>query len=272
MKLSLTISSPGSRFAPIVFRGDYSEQIDRAADIGFRAVELHIRDPGTIDRNALRRTVEKRKMAVSTIGTGQAYGEDRIFFTSPDEGVRRAAVQRIKSQIDFASELGAMVIIGLIRGPLPEEESEKALARIRAADCVRVCGHYAEKIGVRLAVEAINRYESNFLCTAGETAYFIEEVGSPALGIHLDTFHMNIEEISIEDAIRKHAKRLLHMHLADSNRWVPGMGHLNFQSILSALREIGYPGYLSLECLPMPDAQKAAEHAFRYLEDLQSKL
>ena len=101
--------------------------------------------------------------------------------------------------------------------------------------------------------------------------HFIEEVGSPALGIHLDTFHMNIEEISIEDAIRKHAKRLLHMHLADSNRWVPGMGHLNFQSILSALREIGYPGYLSLECLPMPDAQKAAEHAFRYLEDLLSK-
>jgi sugar phosphate isomerase/epimerase len=83
---------------------------------------------------------------------------------------------------------------------------------------------------------------------------------------------MNIEEISIEDAIRKHAKRLLHMHLADSNRWVPGMGHLNFQSILSALREIGYPGYLSLECLPMPDEQKAAEHAFRYLEDLLSKL
>ena len=91
-------------------------------------------------------------------------------------------------------------------------------------------------------------------------------LGSAQIGLHLDTFHMNIEEVSIEEALRASAKRLLHIHLSDSNRWVPGLGHLNFHSILSTLREIGYQGYLGLECLPKPDAQKAAGHAFQYLE------
>ena len=272
MKLSLTISSAGSPKAPILFRGDYAESISRAARIGYRAVELHVRDPKAIDRKAILQALEKTGVEISTIGTGQAYGEDRIFFTSPDGEVRKAAVQRIKDQIDFASRLGAKVIIGLIKGPLPESEPEKGLALANAVRCLRECADAAGKASVQLAIEAINRYESNFLCTAEETERIIDEVGSSVVGLHLDTFHMNIEETSIEDAIRKHAARLMHMHLADSNRRVPGMGHLDFHTILSALKQIGYQGYLGLECLPGPDVQKAAEHAFRYLGDVMAKL
>jgi len=272
MKLSLTISSPGSPKAPILLRGDYAEKIVQAAKIGFRAVELHIRDPKAIDQKAILRTLEKTGVKVSTIGTGQAYGEGRIFFASPDERVRRAAIRRIKDQIDFASELGAKVIIGLIKGPLPEEGADKSIARERMVDCFRECAEYAQKANVQLPVEAINRYEANFLNTAEDTERFVQEIGSPAMGIHLDTFHMNIEEISIEAAIERHAKGLMHIHLADSNRRVPGMGHLDFRPIFAALRKIGYQGYLGLECLPIPDGQKAAEHGFRYLEDLLSKI
>jgi len=272
MNISLTISSPGSKNAPIIFRGDYSEEIVRAAAMGYKAVELHIRDPKAVDRKAILRNLEETGMEVSTIGTGQAYGEDQIFFTSPDEQVRRATVKRIKDQIDFASELGAKVIIGLIKGPLPELEPERATARARAIDCLRECADHAQKARVSLPVEAINRYEANFLNTAEDTYRFVQEIGSSAVGLHLDTFHMNIEEVSIEEAIKRYADRLIHIHLADSNRWAPGMGHLNFDSILSVLGEIGYHGSLGLECLPMPDAQKAAEHAFRYLWERFSKI
>ncbi len=272
MKVSLTVSSAGSPKAPILFRGGYAESIVRAARIGYRAVELHIRDPKAVDQRAIFQTLEETGVEVSTIGTGQAYGEDRIFFTSPDGEIRRAAVQRIKDQIDFASRLGARVIIGLIKGPLPEGERERDLALANAVRCMRECAEAAEKASIQLVIEAINRYESNFLCTAEETEQFIGEVGSSVVGLHLDTFHMNIEEVSIEDAIRRHAGRLIHIHLADSNRRVPGMGHLNFHSILSALKEIGYQGYLGLECLPLPDAQKAAEHAFRHLGDMTGKI
>lgn len=270
MKISLTISSPGPKWAPILFRGDYAECISRAAAIGYKAAELHIRDPKAVDRHLILRSVEKTGVTISTIGTGQAYGEDRILFTSLDETVRKAAVRRIQDQIDFASELGAKVIIGLIKGPLPEGEPDRAAAKAKAIDGLRECAQYAEKLNVRLLLEAINRYETNFLNTAEEADQFLKQIGSTAIGLHLDTFHMNIEEVSIEDAIGKHAKRLMHMHLADSNRWTPGMGHLDFKSILSTLREAGYQGYLGLECLPMPDAQTAAEQAFQYLEELLS--
>ena len=272
MKVSLTISSPGPKSAPILFTGDYAEQIDLAAAIGFKAVELHIRDPKTVDRRSILQSLEDRGLEVSTIGTGRAYGEDKIFFTSSDKQAREAAVQRIKDQVDFAALVGANVIIGLIRGTLPEGELERATARTYAIDCLKECADYAQKAGVQLPIEAINRYETNFLKTAEETERFIRGIDSDALGLHLDTFHMNIEEVSIEEAIKEHAGRLIHMHLADSNRWAPGMGHLNFKSILSTLRETGYPGYLGLECLPMPGAQIAAEHAFHYLEDLLAEV
>jgi sugar phosphate isomerase/epimerase len=272
MEMSLTISSPGPRSAPILFAGEFPEQIDRAAVIGFKAVELHIRDPKMVDHRSMLRALEKTGIAVSTIGTGRAYGEDKIFFTSPDNSVREAAVKRIKDQIDFALSVGAKVIIGLIRGPLPEGEAERAKARTYATDCFKECSDWAAKAKVQLAVEAINRYETNFLTTAEETDRWIREVDSETTGLHLDTFHMNIEEVSIEEAIRNHAKRLIHIHLADSNRWAPGMGHLNFESILRTLKETGYQGYLGLECLPVPNPQEAAEHSFHYLQKLLSRI
>src|SRR5512135_3019615 len=132
MEMSLTISSPGARSAPILFEGEFPEQIERAAAVGFKAVELHIRDPKMVDHRSMLRALEKTGVAVSTIGTGRAYGEDKIFFTSPDGNVREAAVKRIKDQIDFASSVEAKVIIGLIRGPLPVGEAERAKARMCA--------------------------------------------------------------------------------------------------------------------------------------------
>jgi 5-keto-L-gluconate epimerase len=268
MILSLTITQKGSKFSPIVFQGDYATHIEAAAKIGFRAVELHIRDPKAIDRDGIVRALEGRKMAVSTIGTGLAWVEERLAFTSPDGEVRRTAVQRIRDQIDFAGLLGAKVIIGTIKGPLPENETEKPGARSRALDCLKECAEYAEKKGVPLSVEAINRYETNFLNTAAETAAFISEVGSALVGMHLDTFHMNIEEVSIEEAIRSHAKWLTHMHFADSNRWPPGKGHLDFGSVLRAMKEAGYGGYIGLECLPLPDPDSAARQAFNHTTQL----
>jgi sugar phosphate isomerase/epimerase len=264
MMLSLTITQKGSKFSPIVFQGDYATHIGAAAEIGFEAVELHIRDPRAVDRDGIARALKERKMAVSTIGTGLAWVEERLSFTSTDGEVRRAAVRRIRDQIDFAGIVGAKVIIGTIKGPLPEIDAEKPAARARALDCLRECADYAGRKDIPLSVEAINRYETNFLNTAAETAAFISEVGSPLVGMHLDTFHMNIEEVSIEEAIRSHAKWLTHMHFADSNRWPPGKGHLDFGSILRAMKEAGYGGCIGFECLPLPDPDSAARHAFNH--------
>ncbi len=265
---SITISAPGSKFSPIVLQGEYASQIRLAASIGFKAVELHICDPNKVDRQAITKAVESSNLVVSTIGTGQAYVDEHIYFTSPVSEVRRAAVQRIKDQIDFAKDFGAKVIIGTIKGPLPADEDSQNLARKTAIDCFRECAEYAERSKVRLTLEAINRYETNFLNDASQTVEFIRQVGSPVVGLHLDTFHMNIEEISIEETIHRNRDHLIHLHVADSNRWSPGRGHVDFLSIMRCLRAVDYQGFLGVECLPLPEPSAAAENALTYLEHL----
>ena len=272
MELSITISTPGSKFAPIVLQGDYVEQIEYAARIGFTAVELHIRDPKAVDREGIKAVLSRTGLRVSTIGTGQAYVDERICFSDPDLSIRERAVQRIKDQVDFGAELNAKVIIGTIKGNLPADPAEIMATKARIIACLKECAQYAETAGVILTLEAINRYEANFLNTASDTVAFIKEIASPALGLHLDTFHMNIEEVDTVATIKTYAPYLVHLHVADSNRWPPGMGHLDFGAIIAALQEIGYTGCLGIECLPRPAAEWAAQQGFSHLSNIIARL
>lgn len=267
---SITISSIGSKFSPIVLQGDYAAQINLASALGFKAVELHVRNPSEIHCRAISQAVEATGLVVSTIGTGQAYVDEDLYFTSEVPEIRRAAVQRIMDQIDFAKNFGAKVIIGTIKGPLPRGGNNVDAVRTMAINCLIECAEYAEKMGVGLALEAINRYETNFLNNASEVIELIKMVGSSAIGLHLDTFHMNIEEVSIEDALWRYKEHLVHVHVADSNRQGPGRGHVNFLNIVRCLKAAGYQGFLGVECLPLPDPSTAAESALGYLERLIS--
>ena len=123
MNLSVTISSPGSKFAPIILQGEYIAQIYKAKEIGYKAIELHIRDPKIINYSSIMQAIKKSNLVVSAIGTGQAYVDDKIYFTSIDKKIRRDAVQRIKDQIDLASKFNSKVIIGTIKGFLPKKLS-----------------------------------------------------------------------------------------------------------------------------------------------------
>lgn len=268
MDLSITISAYGSKFAPIVLRGDYAEQICIAHQVGFKLVELHIQDPNKIDQDRILQSLQSTGVKVSTLGTGQAYVDERLSFSDSDAEIRKRAVQRIKDQIKFAHKLGAKVIIGTIKGTMPENFAAQESARQRVLACLQECSAYAESLTVELTLEAVNRYETNFLNTAEETAAFIKEINSPALGLHLDVFHMNMEEVSIEVALKTYAPLLRHMHLADSNRWAPGMGHLDFKGLIKTLNEVNYQGALAIECLPRPDAMVAARQAFDFLSPL----
>jgi len=96
----------------------------------------------------------------------------------------------------------------------------------------------------------------------------IERVGADNFGLLLDTFHMNIEEPSIEESIRTCGDRIFHFHVADSNRWPPGAGHLDFMSVLETLFETGYDGWVSGEFMPVPDADTGAQRAILYLNAL----
>lgn len=271
MKTSLVVSTPGARFSALVFRDSFSNSLARAASLGFDGVELAVRDPRLVNPAEIARLAEEHRLKVCAIGTGQAYGEDGLSFTDPDPSVRERAIHRIREHLALAGELRAIVILGLIRGKRPPEMPEAEARRLMICG-FEACAEAAAKLGVDMVIEPINRDETNLLNTVGETLEVLDELGSPHLGILLDTFHMNIEEPSIAESIRAAGNRIKHVHAADSNRWAPGFGHLDFHGIVRELRESGYEGFLSAEILPYPDPDTAARRAVETLaEALKSR-
>jgi sugar phosphate isomerase/epimerase len=264
MKLSIAVSEPDAKFSALALKGEFEETFRAASGAGFDGAELHIRNPALVDAGRVGKLLEDFSLVAPAIGTGRAFGEDGLCFSSPDEKIRREAVERIKSHIDFAEGFGALVIIGLIVGKNPvTPESERW-----AAECLAECAGRAERRGIKLAVEPINRYETSFIITVDDCLRFLDKVGSPACGVLLDTFHMNIEEASIENSIRLAGSRAAHVHIADSNRRHPGAGHIDFRSVVDALSDIGYNGFLSAEIFPLPDPETAAVNTVEHMKKI----
>jgi sugar phosphate isomerase/epimerase len=121
---------------------------------------------------------------------------------------------------------------------------------------------------VKLFLEPLNRYESSLVNTVSEGLELIKELGCENLELLIDTFHMNIEEQSLFGSIIKAMPHTGHVHFADSNRHAPGAGHIEFPDIVSLLSQIGYEGYISMEMLPLPSADKAAEISINHLKEI----
>jgi sugar phosphate isomerase/epimerase len=114
-------------------------------------------------------------------------------------------------------------------------------------------------------MEPINRYETDFIFSAADGMRLVEDLDCANFGLMLDLFHMNIEDVSIEDGLRQAGDRLWHVHIADSSRRYPGSGHLDYDSIFATLADMGYGGYVSAEILPLPDPDTAARKTAEFL-------
>ncbi len=269
MKLSLVVSVTETSFEAVPLRGEWRENIRTVASLGYEGVELALRDPGRVDAAALGQVVRDTGLAVAAVGTGQAYQQEGLSLTSEDPGIRRRAIDRVERHLDFAASFGAPVIVGLMCGRL---SGGRRATDARLVDSLAQVLPRAEQAGVRLLLEPINRYETDYLMTMDHVLAVIDLASSPMLGVLADTFHMNIEEASIEAAVRRVATCLEHVHVADSNRQAPGRGHLDFAAILSVLTDVGYQGYLSAEILPLPDPESAAKLTLQYLRSLLTRV
>lgn len=268
MKLAITSTPSQARFAPILHRGDPTEAFDLAARLDYDGVELHLRHPNDVNRAVVKALMARTGLGVPTLGTGMAAGEDGLTFADDNEQIRRRAVDRIKAHIDLAAELGAAVTIGLIWGRLGREPERRASRLGAALDCLRECCQAAAPAGVTLLIECLNRYESDYPNTVDDCLEIIQTVGAANLRMLVDTYHMNIEESDMPAAIRRAGAFLAHVHLVDSNRRAPGYGHIDMAAIVQALARIGYNGYLSLEVLPLPTPEQAAEDGHRFIKRL----
>ena len=198
----IAISTPGARFSALAVKENFRDSIRKVAELGYDAVELHIRDPHAIDADEIESLLHQYRLPVPTIGTGQAYGEEGLSFADPDPAIRGKAVQRIRDQMDLASRLGIpQVTIGLIRGTVkPGADREQAEEYVRA--CMAECLDYNPAI--TLILEPLNRYETSLYNDTASAKEVIDRIGKPNLKMLIDTFHMNIEE---PDIIAEHPSR-----------------------------------------------------------------
>jgi sugar phosphate isomerase/epimerase len=265
--LSVSLSPIKSPFSPLLFSGDLEEGLKSVSGLGYSGVDLSLLDSAVLDQDWIIGKTGSLNLKVYTIATGQTYYNDGYSLYSAEADKREKAVARINSHIDFASRLGAMVIIGGVRGKITAgSEHERLSLEQEGRQAICQCLKHAEDKDVTLLLEPINRYETNIFNTLEEGLSFIEEVGSDNLKLLPDVFHMNIEERSIEESILRCRSHIGFVHFADSNRQAPGFGHIDFGKILSTLEKIKYNNAVGLEILPKPDDFSAAKQAISYLK------
>ena len=261
-RLSIVLSLQPASFAAMVYRGGLAEDLARIKALGYDGVELAIRDPGLLDRGRVLSALDAAGLPVPAIGTGQAFGEEGLSFTDPERTVRARAVARMHAHIPLAEKLGALIIVGLIRGKSAGSRDKSRVEEL-ILDAMREIaeGHP----GCKFAIEPINRYETEFINTVDAGLRLLDRLKLDNVGLLLDTFHMNIEEPSMTRSIALAGERIFHFHIADSNRWHPDAGHIDFGAVIEALDRAGYRGWISAEILPLPDADSAARNTIVHM-------
>jgi len=182
---------------------------------------------------------------------------------SADAKTRSAGVEATKRTLDCCQALGAMSLcgpfhsaIGLFSGKGPTQDEWKW-----GVENMRTVAEHAKSAGVMLAVEYLNRFETYFLTCAAETARFIKEVNHPNCRMMYDTFHANIEEKAIAEAIRTAAPYTVHVHISENDRSTPGEGHVPWKETFDTLHETGYDGWMVVEAfgLALPEISAATK-------------
>jgi len=257
--------------APVVLRGGIESVAKEAAEIGYDGLELFIRNPAQYDGKYLKRVATEHGLGFATIGTGMEYTVNQLSLISDSPAVRQAAVDRLKEHIDLAAELGSSVVVGMMRGNVPD------FARYQVyedylAEAVHALSRHAASANVSLVIEAIIRYVSNYLNSVPETVDFLEKLGLSNVGLHIDSHLMNVEDKSVAESIHYGKKWLRYVHFSDSNRAYPGGGKFDFKEMMGALMDVGYGGYITNECQPYPDSYTCAKRGLAYCRHLQGLL
>lgn len=228
--------------------GDYRYYAEKAAKAGLDVIEIGggaLLDMSDADLASFKQKVDDLGLEVS-VNVGPPKGMN---VASADADERKAGIDFLNGIMRQMVKIDAHQLIGALYTSWPYDFSDldKEAMWARAVESTKIMAKTAEECGVIMSEEVLNRFESNLLNTCEEGIQFCNDVDSPNVKLLLDTFHMNIEEDDIPGAFRRAGKLLGHVHVGESNRRVPGMGHLPWVEIGKALRGIGYNGYVVME-------------------------
>jgi D-psicose/D-tagatose/L-ribulose 3-epimerase len=229
------------------FGSDTLDLIDKARDLGFDDIEICIERTETIDTDLIGARLRKTGMAALVCG---AFGPDRDM-SSDDPRVSGNAERYLRTCVDIASKLDSPSVSGPMYAGVGNTAMRTADERRaqwdRAVNKLRPIAEYAEARGVKLALEPLNRFETDLVNTVEQGLRFVRDVGRENVGLLLDTFHMNIEEKNIPAALRAAGSHIFEFHACSSDRGTPGEDHLPWAEIAGALTQVGYEGPVVIE-------------------------
>ena len=228
---------------------DHIKYINKAADIGFDILEFQAQPLLEMSKDhmlKIKKEADERGIELTySLGLDPAYD-----VSSSNEGIRLGGIEYLKRIVEKVSFMNGKIISGVSYagwGTSNKVIDDKKALVDRSISSMKEIVKTAEDYGVIYCVEAVNRFESTVINTAQEALSYIEAVDSKNIGVLLDTYHMNIEEKSIGDAIRLVGSKLTSFHTGENNRTAPGRGHLDWDEIFKALSDIEYQGRIVSE-------------------------
>lgn len=228
---------------------DHKKYIVKAAELGFDVLEFQAQPLLNMSDDYLR---ELKKLADENgIELTYSLGLDKAYdIASDDEETRQKGIEYLTAIMKKVAVMDGKIISGVSYagwGVPAIDDIDKARLTANSVASMKVLMKTAEELGIIYAVEAVNRFEGVVLNTAKEAVDYVNAVDSKNIGILLDTYHMNIEEFSIGDAIRTAGDKLVGFHVGENNRSVPGRGHLDWDEIFGALKDVDYKGRIVAE-------------------------
>ncbi|MFW5976866.1 MAG: TIM barrel protein [Bacillota bacterium] len=241
---------------------DFSKYAQKADELEFDIIEYDlgaIMDSPQKNQEKLKKIVKELDIDINfCIGLPEKYN-----IASGDSRKRSKGIEFLKKAIRKADEFEGNKLGGIIYGAwgdsLPVGEKDKSLYMKRSADALSRVLKDTEGRKVQVNIEVVNRFEQFLINTCEEALEYLKLVNCDDLGIHLDTFHMNIEEDSFSKAIKKAGDNLKHFHIGENNRKLPGSGHLPWEEIFKALKEINYEGPIVMEPFVLPGGDIAQD-------------
>jgi D-psicose/D-tagatose/L-ribulose 3-epimerase len=212
---------------------------------GFDGIEVPILDPASFQADAVARELDRlglARTAVANVPRGAS-------LASADAGERQRARDHVTACVKAARDLGAATLSGPMYTPVGFLTGTRRTADewTRAVDGWQQLAPVVDAAGLEIGLEPLNRFETYFLNTAADAVRFCGEIGSPRIGILLDTFHANIEEKAIGAALRQAAPHLKHLHVCENDRGIPGSGHVAWSEFFETVAAIGYDRWLTIE-------------------------
>jgi D-psicose/D-tagatose/L-ribulose 3-epimerase len=253
---------------------EHLDLVDKAAKMGFDTFEIGLEEPSHVDPAEFRKRLEANNIRLVVCG---AFGPTRDL-THEDPKHRQESLDYIRSASEICEKSGAKVLAGPIysavgkRRHVPPEQKKQEWDL--AVQGLRKAARIANDHGIRLAIEPLNRFETDLVNTAEQAERLINEVGEKNVGFHLDTFHMNIEEKNSYEAIKRAGNRLFHFHACENDRGAPGSGtNIDWDGTAKALREVNYEGDAVIESFtPACKAIAAAAAVWRTFAPSQDRL